>query len=163
MSTTKEILHEIADPTRTLPDVELIFAGQNLDHDQDFYTAYTDGEEVGQIKLGSINKAEPFVVQGAGVERKKQGYGLAMYLGAAALAYDNGYLLTSDIEVSRDAARLWARLQNRGLARIWEPFQWRNMKQYSSKGRAKFVPFDQLADLLPTQPRENHDDIWDTL
>lgn len=162
MSTTKHILREIADPRGTLPDVELAFVEKNLHQDKDIYAAYTDGVQVGQIKLGALDRGEPFVVQGASVEKRGQGYGLAMYLGAAALAYDAGYLLTSDIMVSRDAAKVWERLQNRGLARIWEPFKWKGLEEYTKKGngRAKFVVREHLESLRPTIPRELPDDIW---
>lgn len=131
--------------------------------DENIYAAYGDVGLVGQIKLGTVDKGEPFVVRRSDIEKEFQGqrYGRAMYLGAAALAYDAGYQLTSDIMVSRDAARLWTRLQGRGLARVSEPFQWKARQEYSYKGRARFVPFDQLEPLLPQKVEHPVDDnIW---
>ena len=116
---TEHLLREIADPAGTLPEVRLELSSHEFD--KDIFAAYSDRARIGEIKLGAINKDEPFVIQGTEIDRELRGhgFGFAMYLGAAALAYDEGHQLTSDIMVSRDAAALWARLQNRGLARIW--------------------------------------------
>ncbi len=106
MPTTEHILREIANPTTPLPQVQLELIEQKPD--ENIYAAYGDVGLVGQIKLGTVDKGEPFVVRRSDIEKEFQGqrYGRAMYLGAAALAYDAGYQLTSDIMVSRDAARL---------------------------------------------------------
>ena len=156
----EQLLREVADPYDTLPYVELTYQGHSID--QDRYAAYSDNEQIGEMKLGARNTGEPFVVQGSGIDERfrGQGYGLAMYLGAAALAYESGYRLMSDVMVSRDAARLWGRLERRGLARIWEPFQWRDTERYSVRGRAQFVPPEELSLRDPAPHVVDSADIW---
>ena len=161
--TREHLLRTIADPDGTLPEVTLEYVDRSID--QDMYAAFSKDQQIGTMKLGAPDTGEPFIVQGSGVDErlKGRGYGLAMYLGAAALAYESGYRLTSDVMVSRDAARLWARLERRGLARIGEPFQWKGMTGYSHKGFARFVPLDQLPqpDLVPAAA--DYDDIWENM
>ncbi len=161
--TREYLLRTIADPNRRLPEVRLEYAGRSVD--QDMYIALSSDRQIGTMKLGSVNSRDAFVVQGSGVDErlKGHGYGLAMYLGAAALAYELGYRLKSDSMVSRDAARLWGRLERHGFARIWTPFQWRGSEQYSHRGHALFVPAEELP--LPDSVRrmEDNADIWQNM
>lgn len=163
LMTREYLLRTIADPNRRLPEVRLEYAGRSVD--QDMYIALSSDRQIGTMKLGSVNSRDAFVVQGSGVDErlKGHGYGLAMYLGAAALAYELGYRLKSDSMVSRDAARLWGRLERHGFARIWTPFQWRGSEQYSHRGHALFVPAEELP--LPDSVRrmEDNADIWQNM
>ena len=163
LMTREYLLRTIADPNRRLPEVRLEYAGRSVD--QDMYIALSSDRQIGTMKLGSVNSRDAFVVQGSGVDErlKGHGYGLAMYLGAAALAYDSGHRLMSDVMVSRDAARLWGRLERHGFARIWTPFQWRGSEQYSHRGHALFVPAEELP--LPDSVRrmEDNADIWQNM
>ena len=146
-SQSEQLLRSIADPRQTLPEVELRLLSQG--YDIDIFAAHALEERVGTMRIGKVETDEAFVVMGSHIDEQLQGrgYGLAMYLGAAALAYDSGFRLKSDEMVSRDAAKVWIRLQNKGLARIQKPFQWRGPEQYSHVGRAAFVPMEQLRDL----------------
>ena len=162
--TREHLLRTVADPDGTLPEVKLEHVGRSID--QDIYAAISDDEHIGTMKLGPVKPGESFIaVQGSGVDErlKGRGYGLAMYLGAAALAYDSGHRLMSDVMVSRDAARLWGRLERHGFARIWTPFQWRGSEQYSHRGHALFVPAEELP--LPDSVRrmEDNADIWQNM
>ena len=160
LMTREYLLRTIADPNRRLPEVRLEYAGRSVD--QDMYIALSSDRQIGTMKLGSVNSRDAFVVQGSGVDErlKGHGYGLAMYLGAAALAYELGYRLKSDSMVSRDAARVWGRLARCGLARVLTPFRWREREQYSQAGHPLFVPSEELSLPDPVRRMEDDDDIW---
>lgn len=161
--TREHLLRTIADPNGTLPRVRLEYVGRSTN--QDIYAAISDDEHIGTMKLGSIKSGEPFTVQGSGVDErlKGHGYGLAMYLGAASLAYEAGHMLNSGLRVSHDAARLWDSLQRRGLAQVRESFWWRGREEYSEKGKALFVLPEELP--LPDSVRrmEDNADIWQNM
>lgn len=163
MSTTKHLLHEIADPHNTLPDVQLTL--ESHDDEYNTYAASALEERIGHIRLGRVGTSEPFAVRSSFINEglRRQGYGFTMYLGAAALAYDAGYVLSSDPTqgVSRQAAMLWMRLQNRGLAYGAGSFSWPPMEEQSGKrGRARFVVPEHLEPLRPIRSLESLDDIW---
>lgn len=162
--TREHLLRTVADPDGTLPEVKLEHVGRSID--QDIYAAISDDEHIGTMKLGPVKPGESFIaVQGSGVDErlKGRGYGLAMYLGAAALAYELGYRLKSDSMVSRDAARVWGRLARCGLARVLTPFRWREREQYSQGGYALFVPPEELSLPDPVRRMEDNADIWQNM
>ncbi len=144
MHTSERWLRHVIDPGETLPPVQLRV--QSRTYEVETYGAYALSSCVGRISIGRENTYDAFAVRSSYVDEQLQGkgYGLSMYLGAAALAYIAGFELRSDSMVSRDAARVWLRLQNKGLAHIEEPFHWRGMEEYSHKGAARFIELQAL-------------------
>ena len=159
---TEHLLREIADPEHRLPELDLVL--ESHIKTLNVFGAYASGDRIGYITLEDADSVHPFAIRHSLIEEKerRKGNGRALYLGAAALAYEQGHLLRSDPYkgVSQLAAREWIEFQRRGLAQIPEKFTWRAGMDESSKGYAQFRPLDQLETLLPQSSTRSDDDLW---
>jgi len=143
--TSLSILRSVVDSERRLPSLEFSQAHTEAGHSMAAHDAY--GMSIGTMRFADDENPEYQTITHSHVEDsfRGRGYGTMLYLGAAALAYDQNKRLRSDVLVTIDAARVWIRLQSHGVARIEQPFHWSDPAGHSDHGWAAFRPLDQLS------------------